>query len=377
ITIGNINVTVEGFEVDPGTHGIDISLISAGNVVTIEDTHIFGNTENGINVGDVYGTLNVINSHIYDNGGTGIYIDQVDGGFVNIEDNTIENNSGTGIHIVSIDADSAVNIEDNTIENNSVTGIHIVSIDADSAVNINYNSIVGNTNGVVNDSAVEIDATNNWWGDVAGPSIGTNPYDGKTSGDSVSDNVLYIPWLIQGELNAGWNIWSFPIAVDEATAEELFMAPLLEDNVEAAYFFDSTTQLWGNPDDAGPMDAIYVKMEEPATVRYSISSDATFPAQKEMKAGWNLVGLAELYAMDVNDALISIDLVAGDLTGYSHVSSPSLTGAPWIHFRGGDDSFTMLPTKGYWVFMVNDGVLGGFASTPIIEVSTPINEVAG
>jgi len=37
----------------------------------------------------------------------------------------------------------------------------------------------------------------------------------------------------------------------------------------------------------------------------------------------------------------------------------------------------MLPTKGYWVFMVNDGVLGGFASTPIIEVSTPINEVAG
>ncbi|MDD4466044.1 MAG: hypothetical protein PHY25_05150, partial [Dehalococcoidales bacterium] len=107
------------------------------------------------------------------------------------------------------------------------------------------------------------------------------------------------------------------------------------------------------------------------------SSDATFPAQKEMKAGWNLVGLAELYAMDVNDALISIDLVAGGLTGYSHVSSPSLTGAPWIHFRGGDDSFTMLPTKGYWVFMVNDGVLGGFASTPIIEVSTPINEVAG
>lgn len=346
ITIGDINVTVKGFEVDPGTHGIDISLISAGNVVTIEDTHIFANTRNGINVDGVYGTLNVINSHIYNNEGTGIYINNVDGGFVNIEGNTIEDND--------------------------TTGIHIASIDADSAVNINYNSIVGNTNGVVNGSAIEIDVTNNWWGDVAGPDTKgntmRNPYEAKTGGDSVSDNVVYLPWLIQGELNAGWNIWSFPIALDEATTEDLFMAPLFDAGVSAAYYFDSTTQLWGNPGDAGPMDAIYVKVEEPATVRCSISSDATFPAQKEMKAGWNFIGLAELYAMDVEDALISINLVAGDLTGYSHVISPSLTGASWIHFRGAEESFFMLPTKGYWVFMVNDGVLGGFVSTPIIEV---------
>jgi len=58
-----------------------------------------------------------------------------------------------------------------------------------------------------------IDATCNWWGDVAGPSIGTNPHY-WTSGDAVTSYADYIPWLIQSELDEGWNIWSAPIAAD-------------------------------------------------------------------------------------------------------------------------------------------------------------------
>ena len=54
-----------------------------------------------------------------------------------------------------------------------------------------FNNIVGNTTfGINNLSSITIDAENNWWGDTSGPS-GAGP----GSGDAVSANVDYDPWL--------------------------------------------------------------------------------------------------------------------------------------------------------------------------------------
>ncbi|WP_144180803.1 hypothetical protein, partial [Pseudomonas sp. Kh14] len=44
---------------------------------------------------------------------------------------------------------------------------------------------------VVNLSSVQLDATYNWWGDESGPS-GV----GSGTGDAVSANVNYSPWLV-------------------------------------------------------------------------------------------------------------------------------------------------------------------------------------
>ena len=59
---------------------------------------------------------------------------------------------------------------------------------------INWNNIEGNANWGFSthniSSSVEIDATNNWWGDPSGPS-GAGP----GTGDVVSDQVVYSPWL--------------------------------------------------------------------------------------------------------------------------------------------------------------------------------------
>ncbi len=57
---------------------------------------------------------------------------------------------------------------------------------------INYNNICDNTGfGVHNtETAVVIDATYNWWGDASGPG-GFGP----GTGDEVSDNVIFNPWL--------------------------------------------------------------------------------------------------------------------------------------------------------------------------------------
>jgi hypothetical protein len=54
-----------------------------------------------------------------------------------------------------------------------------------------FNVISGNTSGVVNyDDTQKFDARFNWWGDASGPS-GSGP----GSGDNITDNVRYSPWL--------------------------------------------------------------------------------------------------------------------------------------------------------------------------------------
>jgi hypothetical protein len=269
-----------------------------------------------------------------------------------------------------------VAIENNAILMNSC-GIYVEDPE-DSSVDIHYNSIVGNDEyGLYNDGEGIVDATCNWWGDVAGPyddgsDSYVNPYNNITDGDEIYGYIDYIPWLVQSELTAGWNIWSRPVAADEASWAELLAA---FDGAPAAYFFNSETQYWDSPANAGPLDAFYFKMAEATTIRYCINSEAVFPSQKAMKMGWNLVGLAELHEMEASEALLDAYWgtgVAEDLTGYSKVISLSLNGEFWNFLRPAimkGPSPYMLPCKGYWVFMVNDGTLGGFTTTPIVEVA--------
>ena len=415
VEVGDHDITIHGFEIDPGLVGVGIPVISAGTTVTIEDDVIYGNMFGGIYVGSDNGTLNIFNSLIAENGGFGIYIGSVDGGgsanitgnvigaweddyydlvgngeagididgiyngsTVTIEGNIISQNLGKGIYVGELDAGS-LEVLNNDIKDNRKKGIRIYDVYNNGSADIHYNSIVGNDwsgnqVGIKYDYDSEeeyVDATCNWWGDVAGPCIETNPYY-ETDGDAVSRYVNYIPWLVQSELDEGWNIWSRPIVPDENSWEELVAT---FDGAPAAYFFNSETQYWDSPANAGPLDAFYFKMAEATTIRYCINSEATFPSQKAMKMGWNLVGLAELHEMEASEALLDAYWgtgVAEDLTGYSKVISLSLNGEFWNFLRPAimkGPSPYMLPCKGYWVFMVNDGTLGGFTTTPIVEVA--------
>jgi len=230
-------------------------------------------------------------------------------------------------------------------------------------VHVNGNSFIGNNLGLRHPGTGLLDAENNWWGDIAGPSISTNPYNSETGGQIVSGNVDYMPWLIRVDLATGWNIVSDPIASESVA--EAGPAPIV-----AVYWFDSSTQLWGtDPGLAGPLDAVYYKVSAPISFIYAPSSELTMPSQKAMKVGWNFVGLAQLYSMNADVALTDVYEVTGGLVGYSKVISPSLNGASWTYLRDGGVGPNMLPLKGYWVFMVNDGVLGGWTDTPIVEVT--------
>lgn len=89
-----------------------------------------------------------------------------------------------------------VTIEGNSILNADGWGVRIRNIGAAdptpmaTTTTINWNNIVGNTEyGVENMIGTDVNAECNWWGDISGPSHSPG------TGDKVSANVDYDPWL--------------------------------------------------------------------------------------------------------------------------------------------------------------------------------------
>lgn len=95
---------------------------------------------------------------------------------------------------------STLTIEDNYIHGNDY-GIYLESVAGGSTVLINSNRLAGNDDyGLyVEDSAVVVDATYNWWGDASGPSGGAADPVTSTIADgtgvAVSEHVHFDPWL--------------------------------------------------------------------------------------------------------------------------------------------------------------------------------------
>ena len=85
----------------------------------------------------------------------------------------------------------------NQLKNNGRDGVYVSNFYYYSPGNANpkihCNNIVGNAEfGVFNNTAGEVDATDNWWGDSSGPFHPIlNP---QGTGDPVSNNVLFSPW---------------------------------------------------------------------------------------------------------------------------------------------------------------------------------------
>lgn len=120
---------------------------------------------------------------------------------VSVTGNTVNGSAGGkgfkyGIKLgyLSTSTFTNVSIINNTVQMNEVGVLAKFSVND---VRINRNNIFGNTNyGLsVTDTSETADATYNWWGNGTGPYHAiTNP---SGTGDNVSDNVDYEPWLIK------------------------------------------------------------------------------------------------------------------------------------------------------------------------------------
>jgi hypothetical protein len=126
------------------------------------------------------------------NGGTGI-----SGQFLNteIKNNTIKGYvEGAGMSFESHygrPLSENVNVQGNNFTDNSF-GIYVFDTQTRlTGITVNFNNIVDNSwFGVRNDGNATLDATRNWWGANDGPS-----HAGPGSGDAVSANVDFEPWL--------------------------------------------------------------------------------------------------------------------------------------------------------------------------------------
>ena len=117
-------------------------------------------------------------------------------------------NSGTGVGLATYAAYGAMDIHLTATKNlihNWAVGVEVYECTGGGCatstftnLDINRNSIVGNTAGMSADTVdpAETDGTCNWWGNASGPS-GTGP----GTGDSVSTEVDFSPWLYSADLD--------------------------------------------------------------------------------------------------------------------------------------------------------------------------------
>lgn len=152
--------------------------------VTVRDNACSGGTSEyalSINGGTV--TMNA--TSVISNGDTasdyGIYIY---GGVVTATHSIVQNNAGRGVHI----AGGRLGMTCGTVSGNGGDGIHIGGGSGSAFIGTGIYNNAGM--GLNNTTAQTVTATYNWWGDPSGPGG-----QGPGSGDEVSANVAYAPWL--------------------------------------------------------------------------------------------------------------------------------------------------------------------------------------
>ena len=251
ITILADGVTVDGFEID-GTTVYDTGILgweTSGLTIKNNKIHGFVHAWHGCgillfswgNSGTVYDNL-IEGNEVYDTGRMGIMICDYDGANYTVTSgNIITGNTvydvwkmatawddhGGGIQInvakdCSITNNEVYNVQDgqrgiymygsaagNTIEHNTLRdnpiGIQLwisgegggsIAWEGETATSpqVHCNNIYDNSEGAISTNKagtpMVMDATRNWWGHISGPS-GVGP----GSGDAVSDDVDYDPWL--------------------------------------------------------------------------------------------------------------------------------------------------------------------------------------
>lgn len=206
------------------------------------------------------------------------------------------------------------------------------------------------------------------------PAVGHN-------GRQVTDPVrsFLSTGAIQGinlTLTPGWNIFSVPVRLHTSIDTWGEFATHNGLSFQAAYRWDGTAfQFVDNAYVLTPLDAIYVRMNNSATLEIIPFEGTTAPPSKTLSAGWNLIGSAFLQTeMPVKDAVASAFFAptpgvpnASPLWGYSQIVSPTANTFDWVYVREAPVIPNVLIGEGYWVFMVNSGQLSGFTSTPLLR----------
>ena len=207
--------------------------------------------------------------------------------------------------------------------------------------------------------------------------------------ETATVNLTVLPSLITS-LPEGWSTFSIPIAAENGKffatadlgngAQDGLVDP---DKVTTAFKFDAATQTFkrivttvtdaavevANSVPLQPTEVVLVKSSASHSATLIFEDAQTNPPSRTLSATWNLVGLAVplgTTTKQVDEALISVAKTTGDLTGYTIVVSPAINPDPFVWTAlESPTGVDLTRSRGYWVFMQNQGILAGFSTTPV------------
>ncbi|OGG50638.1 hypothetical protein A2763_00445 [Candidatus Kaiserbacteria bacterium RIFCSPHIGHO2_01_FULL_54_36] len=205
-TVADNEITVSNGNWDAGDSGVGIEVAvrdrSAGSTTAGTDVVVSGNMITGGGAGARAG-VNLL-ARAYNLAGTGANLSGV-----TVSDNDVSGVTPRGIYAVAETRNAAAvaSIDDLTITDNIISGngdgvvvsdfVNGGGTPSHSDLSINRNSITGNAAfGMEVENGNLVDGTCNWWGNVSGPS-GVGP----GTGDAVSANVDFEPWLTTSDLD--------------------------------------------------------------------------------------------------------------------------------------------------------------------------------
>jgi len=250
----------------------------------------------------------------------------------------------------------------------------VIRASAGGTLKANYLNLYGS---VVNLSEVELDATNNWWGNASGPVKTNQGYTAYGNEIVGTGNVVYNPWLLEPveenveiktydktlALKDGWTLISFDKNVTSDTAWKGTTA-ISENNDILAYSYtgDGYAEVL-YPEYMSIIDAYYVKTNGGGGVGLKYSTGAP-PAMvnKTLTAGWNLISCAD--KSDAYTLLTQLRFTGTGTAAITNLVSPGsynqFTGSKsvalgveddWDAIKVGEDKITLNPFDGYWVYM--------------------------
>jgi len=251
-------------------------------------------------------------------------------------------------------------------------------------------------------------------GEIMGQELRLGEFDVEVTVSDFKGNstIGYIPITIvdyQLPICEGWNLRSTWIALENNKWQDIVA---MDDGLEADSILRWNSELkrweqfglgaagygwyYGATKVADalmkPLEAYWIHGKVNDQIGLITYRGVSAPPSRQMYAGWNLTGAALSWnqpRLMVNDALISIYEATGHCTGYTQVLSidqynywqelfwvcdTEVWDSYWKWFYQETWVFTrdlspegpaMSQGGGYWVFMANPAVLGGFSSTPL------------
>jgi len=248
----------------------------------------------------------------------------------------------------------------------------VIRASAGGTLKANYLNLYGS---VVNLSEVELDATNNWWGNASGPVEAGQGYTAYGNEIVGTGDVIYNPWLLEPveknveiktydktlALKDGWTLISVDKTVDIGTAWKGTNDIGGEKSIVVYKYGDGFEE--PNPDDMSIVDAYYVKTDGGGGVGLIYSTDAPpMVVNKTLTVGWNLISCA--VESDAYTLLSQLRFTGTGAAAITNLVGPGFynqfTGnifaalgveSDWTAIKGGDDEITLNPFDGYWVYM--------------------------